>query len=110
MPSPNSRETYSYSYREWEFPTLGFVLEAHEAVINSSGGSHGVENDGYLESALSAPLDSVFGDDAYQGLFDKTAALCFRLAKNHGFIDGNKRTALIAAEETLSWNGHEPRW
>lgn len=110
MPSPNSRDTYSYNYREWDFPTLGFVLEAHEAVINSSGGSHGIEHEGYLESALSAPLASAFGDDAYPGLFDKTAALCFRLAKNHGFIDGIKRTALVTAEETLSWNGYEPNW
>lgn len=99
MHSPNSRDTYTYAYREWVFPTLGFVLEAeaHEAMIESSGGSHGVENSSYLESALSAPLDSALGNDAYPGLFDKTAALCFRLAKNHGFVDGNKRTALITA-------------
>lgn len=110
MPSPNSRDTYSYRHREWDFPTLGFVLETHEVVINSSGGSHGVEHGGYLESAISAPLESAFGDDAYPGLFDKTTALCFRLAKNHGFVDGNKRTALITAEETFSWNGYEPKW
>lgn len=111
MPSPNSRDTYSYGYREWEFPTLGFVLEAHDAVIGSSGGSHGIEHEGYLASAPSAPLDSAFGDDACPGLFDKTVPLCFRLAKNHGgFIVGNKRTALITAEETLSRNGHEPKW
>jgi death-on-curing protein len=47
----------------------------------------------------------VFGKDAYPDLYTKVAALFESLACNHVFVDGNKRTAVVAAMHMLYWNG-----
>jgi len=53
-------------------------------------------------SALGRPLQSAFGKEAYGDLFEKAAALLDSLANNHGFKDGNKRTAMAASLYYLS--------
>jgi death-on-curing protein len=63
-----------------------------------------------LESALSAPTEGAFGEDFYKGLFTKTAAMCYRIAKNHPFDDGNKRVAFATLRETLEINGYPLDW
>jgi death on curing protein len=55
--------------------------------------------------AVGRPQQVVFGGDAYPALFDKTAALMESICLNHAFIQGNKRTAVIAAIHMLNWNG-----
>jgi len=60
---------------------------------------------GLLESALARPRASVFGQDAYPDLHTKAAALLQSLARNHGLIDGNKRTAWTACRTFLAING-----
>ena len=62
---------------------------------------------GLLESALARPLTTVFGDDAYPGLFEKAAALLHSLARNHALVDGNKRVAMDATLAFLALNGYE---
>lgn len=47
----------------------------------------------------------MFGNDAYPDLYTKVAALFESLACNHAFVDGNKRTAVVAAIHMLYWNG-----
>ena len=59
---------------------------------------------GLLESALARPRATVFGQDAYPDLHTKAAALLQSLACNHGFIDGNKRTAWTACRTLLAIN------
>ena len=54
----------------------------------------GVRDAGLIESAVNAPFQSCFGQEAYPSIFEKAAHLGYFLAKNHGFEDGNKRTAL----------------
>ena len=105
MPSPNSRRRYTYQHRGWTFPTLGYVLEVHGGTIEASGGLPGVKDEGLVISAVQAPVETAGGEDAYYRLTDKVAALGFRLARSHGFTDGNKRTALMTMQITLEWQG-----
>ena len=60
------------------------------------GSEPAVRDFGLLEAALARPQATVFGQDAYQGLDAKAAALLHSLARNHALIDGNKRLALAA--------------
>jgi death on curing protein len=63
-----------------------------------------------LEAAVLRPQTSAFGEDAYPRMIDKAAALFHSLARNHAFVDGNKRTATIAMILFLRKNGVEVRW
>ena len=60
---------------------------------------------GLIESALARPTTTVFGEDAYPGLFDKAAALLLSLVTNHPLVDGNKRLGLAATVSFLFKNG-----
>jgi len=51
-----------------------------------------VKDVGLLDSALARPKTTVFGEDVYQALDLKAAAMCHSLIKNHALVDGNKRT------------------
>lgn len=85
--------------------TLGEVVALHRAVVVATGGADGVRDLGSLESAL-AQLKATFdGVDLYPTLIDKAAALGFGLARNHPFIDGNKRIAHAAMAVCLELNG-----
>lgn len=54
----------------------------------------GIRDFGLLESAVHAPFQDYFGVELYPSVAEKAARLCYGLAKNHPFFDGNKRTAL----------------
>jgi death-on-curing protein len=62
---------------------------------------------GLLDSAVARPRATVFGLDAYPNLYTKAAALMQSLARNHAFVDGNKRTAWAAAWTFLTINDVE---
>lgn len=51
---------------------------------------------GLLEAAVLRPQQSVFGSDAYPDMHTKAAAMMHSLIRNHAFIDGNKRTGVLA--------------
>jgi death on curing protein len=78
--------------------TLTDVLLIHEMLIEVFGGMRGVTEQGFgkIEAAIAAPDLSMFGEDLYPELQSKAAVLFFRLARAHGFSDGNKRVALVA--------------
>jgi death on curing protein len=82
------------------------VIEAMNAeLIREHGGSHGIRDDGLIDSALARPRNRWgYGESDLSGL---AAAYCYGLVKNHGFIDGNKRIAFMAAYVFLSVNGLE---
>ncbi|MDP9311321.1 MAG: type II toxin-antitoxin system death-on-curing family toxin [Chloroflexota bacterium] len=86
--------------------TLTEVLLIHELLIETFGGMRGVTEHGFgkLEGALAAPDVSMFGEDLYPDLPSKAAALFFRLARAHGFSDGNKRVALVGLLSYLECN------
>jgi death on curing protein len=83
------------------------TLLIHTLLIATFGGMAGVNEQGFgkLESALAAPDESMFGEDLYPDLADKAGALFYRLARTHGFADGNKRVALVALIVYLERNG-----
>jgi len=85
--------------------TLDHVLEYHQEAL-TFGGSEGVRSEHLLASAVFQPQQSAFGEDAYPAIADKAAAYCFFIAKNHAFVDGNKRTAAVAMLAFLELNGH----
>ena len=90
---------------EPEFLTLDEVLGIHADQIRRYGGAAGLRNLALLESALAMP-ETTFDDEFLHGtLFEMGAAYLFHLARNHPFVDGNKRTALMCALVFLGLNG-----
>ena len=85
------------------------VLELHEAIISTSGGSRGIRDIGALESAINQPRITFDKTDLYPDIISKAAALCFSLVMNHPFVDGNKRIGHAAMETFLILNGYEIR-
>jgi len=82
---------------------LEAVLAMHERQLAEHGGGEGVRDQGLLESALQRPINKL----AYSqpDLFDLAAAYAYGIATNHPFVDGNKRTALVASFTFLRING-----
>jgi death on curing protein len=83
-----------------------FLDSLHADQIREHGGAQGVLNTGMIESALARPVDK-WHYGAERDLFNLAAAYGFGLAKNHGYQDGNKRTALMAMYVFLDANGLE---
>jgi death-on-curing protein len=87
--------------------SLGQLMELHRRLIEENGGAAGIRDLGALESAVAQPKATFGQRDLYRSLAEKAAALCFSLAQNHPFMDGNKRVS-HAAMETFPWlNGSE---
>lgn len=76
---------------------LGLLTYIHDEIIEVSGGAKGMHDEKLVRSALARPLHSVLGEDAYKSDYARAAALLDSIANNHGFRDGNKRTAMAAA-------------
>jgi death-on-curing protein len=90
---------------EPEWLTKEAVLYMHREVVDASGGSQGIRDEGLLESALSRPQNVFAYEDVT--IFDLAASYAEAIAHNHPFIDGNKRTAMTAADVFLEINGYE---
>ena len=86
--------------------SLEELLIIHEQVILETGGKQGVTNPGGLESALERPFTAFGGQELFPALLDKSAALIHSIVAFHPFFDGNKRTALVAADVCLRLNGY----
>lgn len=82
------------------------VLAIHDQMIKRFGGSAGVRDVTLIESAVARPQATFDGNDLYETLFTKAAAVLQSLLKNHPFVDGNKRTALTSAGVFLIRNGY----
>jgi len=84
---------------------LSVVQALHDRQLAEHGGPSGVRDQGLLESALARPVNAAaYGEPDAAGL---AAAYAFGLARNHAFIDGNKRTAWICARLFLKINAVE---
>jgi death-on-curing protein len=83
--------------------TLDEVLVAHERQLARFGGAAGLRDQGGLESALSRPTNKWLYEHADLPIL--AASYAFGLAKNHPFVDGNKRVAFIAMTAFLRLNG-----
>lgn len=81
------------------------VLRLHDQLIAATGGSHGVRDEGMLDSALSNPFQTFGGEELYPGILCKAAQLCFGIVKNHPMVDGNKRLGTHVMLVFLALNG-----
>ncbi len=85
----------------WIFAPLIYAI--HDQQLSEHGGLSGIRDQGVVESALARPRNlAAYGEPDAVAL---AAAYAFGLARNHGFADGNKRTAWIAARLFLADNG-----
>jgi len=89
----------------WVWIDPAVLYAVHEEQLAEHGGGAGVRDAGLFESALSRPVNLAhYGEpDAA----DLAAAYGFGIARNHPFVDGNKRTAFVAVELFLVLNGWE---
>lgn len=91
---------------EPEFLDLEELLLIHQEQLGKYGGAAGVRDQGLLESALAMPKTTFGGDFLHSDLFAMAAAYAFHIAENQPFLDGNKRTGLLAAVVFLELNGY----
>jgi len=87
------------------FLTLDEVLGIHADQIRRYGGRPGLRDLGLLQSALAMPETTFGGEFLHGTVFEMAAAYLFHLARNHPFVDGNKRMALMSALVFLGLNG-----
>ena len=88
-----------------EFLEVEDVLDLHAQQLAIYGGGFGVRDQSLLESAVAMPRAGFGGEFVHGDLFEMAAAYAFHIAQNQPFIDGNKRTALLAALVFLDLNG-----
>jgi death-on-curing protein len=89
--------------KEPEWLTMQVVLAIHDEQLVIHGGSAGVRDTALLESALGRPQNK-WGYESAE-LPELAAAYGYGIARNHPFVDGNKRTALLAIYTFLGVNG-----
>lgn len=77
-----------------EFVSQDAVLAIHSYLIERFGGTLGLRDEGLLDSALSQPQQTFFGELLHSTIYEQAAAYLYHLAKNHAFVDGNKRVTL----------------
>lgn len=88
-----------------EFLELDDVLTIHADQLTVFGGGDGLRDQGLLESALAQPQATFGGKFVHEDVFAMAAAYLFHIVSNHPFVDGNKRTGLLAALVFLDQNG-----
>jgi len=85
--------------------TRPLVELLHDRQIAEHGGSAGLSDEGLLESALARAQQLHHCAEPTPDLADLAASLAYGLAKNHAFVDGNKRSAIVACETFIEING-----
>jgi death-on-curing protein len=89
---------------EWVLDEVVFAI--HGEQLAQHGGLSGIRDLGAVESALARPRN-LFDDEGCDDVARLAAAYAFGIVRNHGFSDGNKRTALVTADLFLMLNGYE---
>ena len=87
------------------FLTLEQLIEIHTIVVEATGGSTGLRDLGRLESVVASQNQNVFGEELYSSVSDKSASIIRGIIADQPFVDGNKRTALLAGLTFLELNG-----
>jgi len=82
------------------------ILLIHSAIIDETGGLHGVRDLGLVESAAKQPRQSAFGAQLYPTIHKKAAVYIHAVIFGHAFLDGNKRTAMTVSGVFLEDNGY----
>jgi len=88
----------------WKWIDKSVLLALHDESLALHGGASGIRDEGLLDSALARPVNlAAYGEPDFA---DLAASYGFGLAKNHPFVDGNKRAAFLAAGLFLFLNGN----
>ena len=90
--------------KQWRWINREALLRLHDMSLVQFGGLAGLRDEGLLDSALSRPEQ--LANYATPDVADIAAAYAFGLAKNHPFIDGNKRAAFLSLGLSLRLNGY----
>ncbi len=89
---------------QWKWVRLDVAVAAHAEQLSEHGGGDGIRDAGLLESAMERPKNlAAYADPDIAAL---AASYAFGIARNHPFVDGNKRTAAVVSETFLSMNDH----
>jgi death on curing protein len=96
-----SERRFTNALQTPKHPSLKAVLTLHDRQVQVFGGAFGL-----LESAIAQPSASFGGELLHPAIADQAAAYLYHIAKNHPFIDGNKRTAFAVMETFLELNGY----
>ena len=89
---------------EWIWVEPDVAITAHRSQLAEHGGGDGIRDRGLFDSAMARPRNfSLYGEPDAAAL---AASYAFGIARNHPFIDGNKRTAAVVSETFLILNGH----
>ena len=87
--------------------TIQDIYELHKQLEDEFVLSSGIRDESLLISAVNSPFQTFMGSDLYPSIYDKSAQLCYGIANNHPFTDGNKRTALHSMYVYLIINGYD---
>ena len=89
--------------RKWVWIATEVALAAHAEQLTEHGGGDGIRDAGMLDSAMARPRN--LADYGEPDVADLAAAYAYGIARNHPFVDGNKRTAAVISETFLMLNG-----
>lgn len=90
--------------RDWRWVALDVAVTAQAEQLAEHGGGEGVRDERLLESAMARPRNlAAYGDPDAAAL---AAAYAYGIARNHPFVDGNKRIAAVVSETFLVLNGY----
>lgn len=87
--------------------TVQDIYELHIQLEETFILSSGIRDENLLASAVNTPFQTFMGNDLYPSIYDKAAQLCYGIANNHPFTDGNKRTALHSMYVYLIIHGYD---
>jgi len=90
---------------EIDYLTYQDVLDIHTEQLALYGGLDGIRDENSVRSSLDMPRAGAFGQDFFPAIEDKAAAYLYHFAAAQGFVDGNKRTALVSCVAFLARNG-----
>jgi len=81
------------------------IITLHDRQLAEHGGTTGLRDESLLESAVARPQQLLAYGNPPPALPDLAASLAYGIARNHPFVDGNKRTAAVACETFIDLNG-----
>jgi death-on-curing protein len=90
-----------------EFLSYEQIIDLHREQLDLFGGRDGVLDDGVVRSSLAQASMRAFGRYLHDDVAHMAAAYLYHFAVNQGFIDGNKRIALVSCVTFLAINGYE---
>ncbi len=93
---------------EPEWIEVETVYRLHSRQLAEHGGTSGIRDEGLLLSAINCPISKSEYESPRPDLCELAAAYAFGIAKNHPFLDGNKRSAAVTCEVFLILNGLQP--